>query len=78
MVKTDLRCLKDGEYFDTYFKVFAFHKKHINACTDTDWFDCADDLGQFKTPFETALIVAVLDELERDYEKKNLGKQMTL
>jgi len=62
----DLRLLKGGEYFAAYAKIFAFHNKHINACTDVDWFDCADDLGQFKTPFERALMLAVINELDRD------------
>ena len=46
MAETEPRCLKNGEYFTVYAKVFAFHKKHINACTDTDWNDCAADLAQ--------------------------------
>ena len=78
MAKTDLRCLKDGEYFKIYSRIFAFHKKHINAGAEADWFDCAAELEQFETPFERALVVAVLDELDRDYEKKESGKQLVL
>ena len=69
--KTDSRCLKNGEYYNTYFKVFAFHKRHMNPDTDEDWLDCVTDLDQFKTPFEAALMIAVLDELERDFKSRH-------
>ena len=70
MAKTDLRLSKSGEYFAVYGKIFAFHKKHINSQTDEEWLKCAADLNQFKTPFETELAVAVINELERDNGNK--------
>ena len=78
MVETEPRCLKNGEYFAVYAKVFAFHKKHINACTDTDWNNCAADLDQFETPFEIDLAVAVINELERDRKNRSQEKRLTL
>ena len=70
MAEPDPRITKDGEYFVVYGKIFAFHKKHINAHTDEEWLECAADLSQFKTPFETELAVAVINELERDNGNK--------
>jgi len=66
MAESDPRLSKDGEYFAVYSKIFAFHKKYINARTDEEWLKCASDLEQFETPFETELAVAVINELERD------------
>ena len=57
--------INGGTLFETYRKVFRFHRKHAGASTDEAWTACADDLGQFKTPFEVALAVAVMNELER-------------
>ena len=54
-----------GLLFETYQKIYRFHKKYAGACTDEEWTACAEDLGQFKTPFEVALAVAVITELER-------------
>ena len=70
MAEKDPRILKDGAYFDVYGKLFAFHKKHINARTDEEWLECAADLSQFESPFEAELAVAVINELERDNENK--------
>ena len=70
MAKLDPRIPKDGEYFAVYGKIFAFHKKYINTRTDEEWLECAGDLSQFESPFETELAVAVINELERDNENK--------
>ena len=70
MAESDLRLSKDGEYFAVYNRIFAFHKKYINTRTDEEWLECAVDLSQFKTQFETELAVAVINELERDSENK--------
>jgi len=71
MGNLDLRLAKYGVYFAVYNKIFAFHKKHINARTDDEWLACAEDLGQFKTPLEVELALAVINELERDRGKGN-------
>jgi hypothetical protein len=72
MAEPDPRVSKGGEYFAVYGKIFAFHKKHINTQTveEEKWLECAADLSQFKTPFETELAVAVINELERDIGNK--------
>jgi len=70
MAESDLRLSKDGEYFAVYGKIFTFHKKYINTRTDEEWLECAADLNQFETPFETELAVAVINELERDNENR--------
>jgi len=70
MTESDPRLSKDGEYFAVYNKIFAFHKKHINARTDEEWLECAGDLNQFGSPFEAELAVAVINELERDNGNK--------
>ena len=72
MAEPDPRVSKGGEYFAVYGKIFAFHKKYINTQTDEEekWLECAGDLSQFKTPFETELAVAILNELERDIAYK--------
>ena len=70
MAEPDPRVSKGGEYFAIYSKIFAFHKKYINTRTDEGWLECAADLNQFKTPFETELAVAVINELERDIGNK--------
>ena len=69
----DERIKTGGEYFNVYHKIFAFHKNHIGIQTDDEWLICGDDLGQFKTEFERALVLAVIDELERD-AKRIAGK----
>ena len=69
----DKRMLDKGEYFNIYRKIFAFHKKHIGIQADEEWLMCADDLGQFNTEFERALVLSVVDELERD-AKRVAGK----
>ena len=70
MAEPDPRVSKGGEYFAVYGKIFAFHKKYINTQTDEGWLECAADLSQFKTPFETELAVTVINELERDIGNK--------
>ena len=70
MAEKDPRILKGGTYFDAYGKLFAFHMKHINARTDEEWLACAGDMGQFITPFEVELAVALVNELERDSGKE--------
>ena len=70
MAESDPRLSKGGEYFAVYGKIFAFHKKYINARTDEEWNECVGDLSQFKTLFETELAVAVINELERDNGNK--------
>ena len=70
MAESDPRLSKDGEYFAVYGKIFAFHKKYINARTDEEWHLCAGDLRQFESPFEVELAVAVINELERDNRNK--------
>ena len=64
---------KDGDYFKLYMKVFAFHKKHANAFTDEEWDAVATEIGQFTTPFEIDLAVALMNELEREYNA-TIGK----
>lgn len=72
MAEPDPRVSKDGDYFAAYGKIVAFHKKYINTQTDEEekWLECAADLSQFKTPFETELAVAVINELVRDIGNK--------
>ena len=70
MAEPDPRVSKGGEYFAVYGKIFTFHKKYINTRTDEEWLECAADLNQFETPFETELAVAVINELERDNENR--------
>jgi len=75
MAEPDPRVSKGGEYFSVYSKIFAFHKKYINTQTYEEWLECAADLSQFETPFETELAIAVINELERDNGNKNGNKK---
>lgn len=59
---------KGGAMFEIYRKVFRFHQKHARATTDDEWRICVEDLGQFVNPFEVALAVAVVEEIERGYK----------
>ena len=67
--------IKGGTMFELYQKVFNFHKRHAGACTDEEWTACVKDLGQFKTPFEVALAMAVITEIERGSEFVNRSKE---
>jgi len=74
MATIDNRCLKGGEYFNIYQKIFAFHKKYVGVRTDHEWFLCVSDFSEFKEPFEKDLAVAVMNELDRDAAERDKNR----
>lgn len=64
-----------GYYNDTYNKVKKWHFAHENPKTEKDWEKIVDEMGQFTEPFEIALIVAVVGELERIYKELKLNEK---
>jgi len=61
---------KGEMYFNIYQKIFQFHKRFVNATTLEEWTSCTNELPKFHTPFESAMAVAVVEEIERNANKK--------
>ena len=56
------------KYIETSFRIAQeFFDKHKYPRSDAEWDAIAADLSGYRTPFATALLVAVIDEIERDY-----------
>jgi len=60
-----------GYYTEIYNKMLNFHKQHANATTETDWKNIINQLNEFKTPFERAFATAIVEEIEREFYKRN-------
>ena len=53
------------EYGPQFRKAYEFFKKHRDARTEADYEPLLADALAFKTDFEKALAMAVMDEIER-------------
>lgn len=62
---------KGNYYNELYAKIFKFHKQHANATTEQEWEKVFEDLREFKTPFEKALVTAIVEELEREFKGRS-------
>lgn len=50
-----------------FAQAYRFFEKHIQPRTDADWDAIAADLAQYRPPLVADLIVALIDEMEREY-----------
>ena len=50
---------------ETYRRLYEFHKRHEGARTEAELSEMSEDAGWFDDEFKAALLMAVLDEIER-------------
>lgn len=67
---------KDGKYYESFYKVYAWFKQCGIPKDDTGWDEVIEKFSKLSTIFEQELGIAIINEMEReakanDYRTKN-------
>lgn len=63
--------LKGDRYFEIYQKIYQFHQKYADASSDDEWDTVINELSAISDLFERDLCIAIVNEIERAYEKRD-------